>query len=245
MPSIDYKDIENKYNNIENIWTEDDPWHFYTFKKIQEFIKIEFDKLNLGHNFSLLNAGSAGNTYEINCKRHIHVDLVEKNIIDKPHYIIGSIENLPLENNEIDFILCVGSVINYTDALSSIREFSRILNNKGHLVLEFENSYSLEYFSTHNFKKTANIVSTFYKGKEEKVWIYSHKFIKKSLEMNGFKIIKSKNFHILSPLIYRLCKNAKIASKFTTFDNVLSRIPFLKYYSSNVILLCQKVLVTT
>lgn len=241
MSSIDYKEVKNKYNNIENIWTEDDPWHFYTFRNIQRFIKKEFRKLNLGYNFSLLNAGSAGNDYEIDCKRHIHVDLIEKNIVDKPHYIVGSIENLPLKNNEIDFILCVGSVINYADALSSIREFSRILNNKGYIILEFENSYSLEYLSSQNFKKTATIVSTFYKGEEEKVWIYSHKFIKKSLEKNGFKIIKSKNLHILSPLIYKLCKNEKIASKFTIFDSVLLRVPFLKHYSSNVILLCQKV----
>ena len=82
---------------------------------------------------------------------------------------------------------------------------------------------------------------TSYKNKEEKVWIYSHKFIKELLELNNFKIIKSKNFHILSPLIYRFYKNEKVASKFSIFDSFLSYIPFLKNYSSNIILLCQKV----
>ena len=189
MSSIDLKRIQENYNNIEEIWTEEDSWHFYTFKKIQRFIKKEIMKLNMGYNFSLLNAGSAGNDYEIDCKKHIHVDLIEKNVIDKQHYIIGSIENLPLGNNEIDFILCVGSVINYTDALRTIQEFSRVLNNDGYLILEFENSYSLEYLFTSSFKKTANIVNTFYKNKEEKVWIYSHKFFKDSLELNNLKII--------------------------------------------------------
>lgn len=241
MSSIDLKKIQENYNTIEEIWTEEDSWHFYTFKKIQRFIKNEIMKLNIGYNFSLLNAGSAGNDYEIDCKKHIHVDLIEKNIIDKAHYIIGTIEKLPLKDHELDFILCVGSVINYTDALCTIQEFSRILNSGGYLILEFENSYSMEYFLTNSFKKTANIVNTFYKNKEEKIWIYSHKFIKDSLESNNLKIIKSENFHMLSPLIYRLCKNEKIASKFVIFDNFLANIPFLKNYSSNIILLCQKV----
>lgn len=241
MSSIDLKKIQENYNTIEEIWTEEDSWHFYTFKKIQRFIKNEIMKLNIGYNFSLLNAGSAGNDYEIDCKKHIHVDLIEKNIIDKAHYIIGTIEKLPLKDHELDFILCVGSVINYTDALCTIQEFSRILNSGGYLILEFENSYSMEYFLTNSFKKTANIVNTFYKNKEEKIWIYSHKFIKDSLESNNLKIIKSENFHMLSPLIYRLCKNEKIDSKFVIFDNFLANIPFLKNYSSNIILLCQKV----
>ena len=61
------------------------------------------------------------------------------------------------------------------------------------------------------------------------------------VELNNFKIIKSKNFHILSPLIYRFYKNEKVASKFSIFDSFLSYIPFFKNYSSNIILLCQKV----
>lgn len=97
MSSIDYNEIQKNYNNIDEIWTEEDSWHFYTFIKIKKFIKNEIKKLNLGSNFTLLNAGSAGNDYEINCEKHIHVDLIEKNIIDKPHYIIGSIEKLPLK----------------------------------------------------------------------------------------------------------------------------------------------------
>ena len=66
-----------------------------------------------------------------------------------------------LKDHELDFILCVGSVINYTDALCTIQEFSRILNSGGYLILEFENSYSFEYFLTNSFKKKANIVNTF------------------------------------------------------------------------------------
>ncbi|WP_417325348.1 methyltransferase domain-containing protein [Halarcobacter sp.] len=241
MSFIDQHEIEKNYNKIDDIWTEDDPWHYYTLKKIQNFIKKETKKINFNYNFRVLNAGSAGNEYGIKCKEHIHVDIIEKDIINKPYYIVGSIEKLPLKKNEINFILCVGSVINYTDAMLSIREFNRLTEKNGYLILEFENSYSYEYFLTDSFKKTANIVTTFYKGEEEKVWVYSHKYIKKLLESNNFKILKSNNFHILSPLIYKITKNDKFASKFSFFDKVLAKIPIIKNYSSNVILLCQKI----
>lgn len=105
MSSIDYNEIQKNYNNIDEIWTKEDSWHFYTFGKIKKFIKNEINGLDLKNNFTLLNAGSAGNDYEINCKKHIHVDLIEKNIIDKAHYIIGTIEKLPLKDHELDFIL--------------------------------------------------------------------------------------------------------------------------------------------
>jgi len=241
MSLISNEEIEEKYNNINNIWDENDPWHFYTSKEIKKFIKKEIHKTNFNHNFKLLNAGSAGNDYGIKCKKHIHLDIIEKNIIKKPYYIVASIENLPLEENEIDLILCVGSVINYTDAMISIKEFSRVIEKNGYLILEFENSFSYEYILTKSFKQTAEIVTTFYKNKEEKIWVYSHKYIKELLEYNHFKILTVKNFHILSPLIYRITKNDTFASKFSFFDKFLSKIPFIKNYSSNTILLCQKV----
>ena len=78
MSYIDHNEIQENYNNIDEIWTKEDSWHFYTFMRIKKFIKNEIKGLDLNNNFTLLNAGSAGNDYEINCKKHIHVDLIEK-----------------------------------------------------------------------------------------------------------------------------------------------------------------------
>lgn len=241
MSFIDQNEIEKNYNKIDDIWTEDDPWHYYTLKKIQNFIKKETKKINFNYNFRVLNAGSAGNEYGIKCKEHIHVDIIEKDIINKPYYLISSIENIPLNNNSIDFILCVGSVINYADAMQSIEEFARITKKNSYLILEFENSYSCEYLFSNSFKQNSSIITTFYKGEKEKIWIYSHKYIKRLLFKNGFKIVSLKNFHILSPLIYKITKNDKFASKFSIFDKILSRVPLIRNYSSNIILICQKV----
>lgn len=161
--NIDQKYIQVKYNNIEEIWSKDDSWHFYTFKKISNFIKTVFESFNIRENFVLLNAGSAGNDYNIKCNKHIHIDLAEQKVNTKEHFLVASIENIPLEKNSVDCILCVGSVLNYTDAIQSIKEFQRTLKDTGYLIIEFENSYSFEYLFTKNFKKKADIVTTFYK----------------------------------------------------------------------------------
>lgn len=237
---IDQKHVQTKYNNIDEIWSKDDSWHFYTFKKISNFIKIVFESFHIRKDFILLNAGSAGNEYNINCNKHIHIDLAEQKINTKDHFLVASIENIPLEEDSVDCILCVGSVLNYTDAFQSIKEFRRTLKNKGYLIIEFENSYSFEYLFTRNFRKKADIITTFYKNEEEKIWIYSYKFIEDILALNNFRILKKSNFHFISSLIYRISKNESFSSKFTFLDSLCKYIPILKNYSSNTILFCQK-----
>lgn len=53
--------------------------------------------------------------------------------------------DLPFAENSIDNILCVGSVLNYCDAIAAISEFNRVLKYNGHLILEYESSWGFEY----------------------------------------------------------------------------------------------------
>ena len=46
--------------------------------------------------------------------------------------------DLPFAENSIDNILCVGSVLNYCDAIAAISEFNRVFKYNGHLILEYE-----------------------------------------------------------------------------------------------------------
>ena len=239
---LNNNDIVNSYNNLNSIWSHNDMWHYHTYKNISTFIKKIFSKyMKESEKITVLNAGSGGNEYGIKSKKHIHIDLAEKNIIGKSHYIIGSIENIPLKQTSIDFILCVGSVLNYTDALKVVKEFYKLLKNNSYLILEFETSNSLEYFGTSAFNKNVDIVTTFYNGKEEKIWVYSLSYVKQILECTGFKILEKKHIHIFTPLVYFLSKNEKLSSKFVWTDVIFRNIPFLKNHSSNVILFCQKV----
>ncbi len=92
--------------------------------------------------------------------------------------MIGSIEKIPLADNVFDFIICVGSVLNYCDPMKVMEEFRRVLKNTGYLILEFESSRTFELILKHDYNKSAVFVETFYKGGTEKIWYFSEDYIK-------------------------------------------------------------------
>jgi len=239
---LDVASVADAYNNLNHIWSRKDKWHYHTYKSISIFIEKIFSKhiKKEDKEITILNAGSGGNEYNLKSKKHIHIDLAKKNIIKKKYYIVGSIEDIPLKKETIDLILCVGSVLNYTDALKVISEFHKVLKHDSYLILEFEMSDSLEYFGTTSFKKNVDIVTTFYNGEEEKIWVYSMSYIKKLLIKRGFKILEKKYIHVFTPLIYLLSKNEQLSSKFVWTDILFSNLPIINKHSSNVILFCQK-----
>lgn len=235
---LDSKEIANKYNRIQEIWDRNDSWHWKTYQFITKFIAIH-TALWYEKKYNILNAGSAGNAYGLPEDYMIHIDIAKEKIKNSPNSIVGSIENIPIPSKTFDAILCVGSVINYCDPIASIQEFSRLLKTEGKLILEFENSNTLELFGTKNYNKNAILINTFYKGKET-IWLYSERFILEVLKENNFIILAKQHFHILSPLIYRLTKNINIAAQFIRLDNFFKKIPFFKNVSSNMILLAEK-----
>lgn len=79
-----------------------------------------------------------------------------------------------LLKNSIDNILCVGSVLNYCDAIAAISEFNRVLKYNGHLILEYESSWGFEYIGKKCYKSDACIITTEYIEKEHTQWLYSH-----------------------------------------------------------------------
>lgn len=242
MDSIDLYDVKKKYSERNGIWIKKDKWHYYSYKTIRAFITRNAMKYKIPNDINIINLGSGGNPYCFEEKNMLHVDIIEKNIIDKPHSLISNIERLDVLNGSFHCCLCVGSVINYTDALRSIKEIDRILQHGGYLFLEFENSKSFEFYKTNVYNKSAAIVETFYQEEKERLWVYSESFIKRVLKDYKFNILAIKRFHIVSPLIYRINKNSIKASRFSKLDNILSHIPILSKNASNVILIAQKTL---
>ncbi|UAY53231.1 class I SAM-dependent methyltransferase [Ferruginibacter albus] len=239
MDSINQDEVAKKYNSIDLIWDENDKWHWYTHEVISKFITINIQNLN-AENLNILNAGSAGNNYNIPDDHMFHIDIAEDKIFNIKNAIIASIENIPLGNEFFDMIICVGSVLNYCDPIKAIQEFGRVIKYDGRLIIEFENSYTLELIGKKGFNKKAVLTDTFYNHKPEKLWFFSENFIREILEENGFAILSFKRFHMLSPLIYRITKNEKFSSWFSIFDSFISYLPSVKKFSSNVILLVQK-----
>ncbi|MDE6063654.1 MAG: class I SAM-dependent methyltransferase, partial [Lachnospiraceae bacterium] len=138
---LDQDKIKSFYNSVTDVWGIDDPWHEYSKKVISSFIKHK----DIFRNSVVLNAGSAGNSYGIECNLMYHVDIADEKIKNIDNAVIASIEKMPFNDLFFDNILCVGSVLNYCDALTAISELARVLKPNGNLILEFESSWGFEY----------------------------------------------------------------------------------------------------
>lgn len=235
-------EISKKYNDIQEIWSKNDIWHYITRNKID--LLIEKYKYIIRYNFcwSIVNIGSGGNPYSFPENNMLHIDIAADKIKSKKYFLCARIEELSkcVGNSSYDICLCVGSVLNYSnDVFLSIQNIASVLKNNSYLILEFESSCSFEYLFTKNYNKKAVIVKTFYNNKEEKLWVYSEKYIIDILNKFGFNILKINRFHIISSLLYRITKNSYISSKFSIFDFVFSFIPFFSKRSSNIMVLAR------
>lgn len=232
---LDQDKIRIFYENIPNVWPEKDMWHNYSKSQIHNYLH----KLNIHINSKVLNAGSGGNDYSLKCHMH-HLDVAENKIQHFSNYLVSSVESIPLPDNMFDVIICVGSVINYADAMPTIGEFSRLINKGGQLILEFESSWGFEHLGTEAFKKSAEIVSLKYNNESHQQWIYSYNYIQNILDTYDFRIENVHRFHILSALKYNKNNDENYAAKFAKFDSILKNIPIIRDYSNNIILRCTK-----
>lgn len=240
MNRIEPNDVATKYNNQEKIWDPTDSWHSHTKKEIDRFVWAFLNGLKPDINFQILNAGSGGATYSHFEPFILHVDIAKEKIKHLPNAMVADLHNIPLQESSFQAILCVGSVVNYCDVIRIFQEFYRLLQTNGFVVLEFENSKTLELIGTRDYNKKAVLRKTFYQGQEENLWYYSEDYIRELARIFHFKILKVKRIHLIAPLIYRLIKSEKKAALFGKWDAFVSKIPFLKRHSSNTILLLQK-----
>ena len=232
---IDYEHIKNFYNTVDNVWNND-PWHNYSQSVIHEFIKEHSDYFSN----KILNAGSAGNTYDLICTEMYHVDIAENKLKNIDNAICANIENMPFENQSFDAIICVGSVINYCDAMSVIKEFSRLIRKCGYVILEFESSGGFEYWNSPCFDQDAYIIETSYIEENHTQWLYSPSYIYNILSNNTFKVIDKKIFHILDGIAYHFMSEAKAVSLARKTDSFIEKMPLLNKHGNNIILCAKK-----
>jgi Methyltransferase domain len=240
MDKIDPEEVAKKYNSIEVIWDVSDKWHLWTKRMINDFIKNSLVITPNYQNIQILNAGSAGYSYGLDEKNILHIDIAKDRISHLPNSLVADIHKIPIQENYFGLIICVGSVINYCEPMIVMEEFNRLLSSNGHLILEFENSYTLELLGKSSFNKKATLIDTFYKSKPEKIWFFSEAYIKELAELSGLKLLSIRRCHIISPLVYRIFKNERFAARFGVLDELLSSIPVLKRFSSNTICLFTK-----
>lgn len=237
---IDLNLVKSMYNEMPEIWPSNDKWYQYTYFRISNFLIYICSKYKFNNNTKILNAGSGGNTYNLP-GIHYHIDIADQKIKDLPNSFIGSIEKMEFEDNKFDVCICVGSVINYCDALTAITEMTRVLKKGGLFILDFDQSCSFEFLGTSHFKKAADIIETFNSGYVDKTWIYSPKYIFNIVKQRKMQINYIQRYHILSPLFYRITHNDDKAAKYAKLDVYVSHIPILRNLSCNIILCSQKV----
>lgn len=238
MPNLDKERIKMFYNSVANVWANNDPWHDYS----QNVIKKYISKFDFFDDSIVLNAGSAGNTYGINCKTMYHIDIAEEKIKNIKNSYVASIEEMPFNDNFFDNIICVGSVLNYCDALNAISELSRVLKSEGNFILEFESSLGYEYIGTKHYKKDACIITTEYIEACHNQWLYSLKYIFKILKLYNLKIIEKQSFHIADGLLSKFLDDKTSVEYTQVIDNFLHHMPYFKNHGNNIILHCQKIL---
>jgi SAM-dependent methyltransferase len=239
--SNDFLDSVTKtYRDKKEIWPKTDRWHLATKAKIDTAIDRHIAPA-VNNITKIINLGSGGNSYGLEGSFHLHVDIVEDKLLQTNNYIVGSIEDLLIDDDQFDIGICVGSVINYCDAIRALTTASRLLRSGALFALEFEQTENIEFAFTPAFCKRVAFVETFYDHQPEKIWVYSVEFIRRLLTQTGFQILHQECFHILSSVIYRLTSNEDFSSTFAEADSLLNRLPFVRKFGSNSILICQKI----
>jgi SAM-dependent methyltransferase len=216
-----------------------DPWHAYAQGIVHSTTRTWFRELVGDKGGLILNAGSGGIDYGIRAPM-IHLDLAPTRISRFPGYIVGDISEIPAEDSLFDVVLCVGSVLNYGNPVSGLREFQRVLRPGGILILEYERSGSPEYWQEHGLSSACTLVDSFYGSIKTQLWVYADRFIDELLKTHHFKTLKERRFHGLSSILLAITSSPKIASRFTFADQHLSRIWPFRYVASNRMLAVKK-----
>lgn len=228
------KNLQRFYSNLENVWPDNDRWHIYTHLSISDFVKKHVENITDYKKLKILNCGSGGITYGLDCDMY-HMDIVENKISAFPHWKVASAEKIPFEDNEFDIVICVGTVINYCNAADVVREISRVLRPEGRLYLEFETSGSAEYIFSHSYFRDKGIVKSRYFGEEHIFWVYSFQYIRKLLHIYNIHITEKRFMHIISPFVYRIIPSENFAGLFSIFDSCLQKNS-LRIHAANIII---------
>jgi SAM-dependent methyltransferase len=236
---VDPEEVREKYNGRPEIWDEEDVWHAYTGKKLEEIVCQAVADLALNEK-AVLNVGSAGSTYGLDSENHFHLDIAERLLPRGGKSVAGSAEALPFLSGSFDAVICVGSVINYCDAVPVCRETARVLRPGGWLLLEFESSESGEYLWKPGYSRMVNYVTTSYLGQEERLWLYAPVYLKALLDASGLIVKDDVGFHVSTVMAYRLLQNIERSMNWASLDRFALVRRLLRRFACNRVLLAQK-----
>ena len=212
----------------------EDRWHGHVTKVIPSFIDRYFP-LRLGHN--VLNIGCGG--FHYGWSNLICIDAFAQRLSSCEHGVSAMAEMLPFKSSQFNILLCVGSVINYTNAFLLLKEMHRVIVPNGILILEFERSESIIYRGNivHNINYWP--VSVKYKGIEHTIYVYSERYIRALLEHFHFEVTHARRAHILSSVAFSIIPEHSICSPLSIFDILFSNSLYSFPLGANICLICK------
>lgn len=188
----------------------------------------------------MLNAGSGGSIYNGISGKFFHVDISDKFIKELPNSYVASIENLPFNTNFFDTAICVGSVINYCNALTALSEIYRVLKHDSYLILEYERSSTGELIFQKDYNKSITLQVYQYNNQDNhKIWLYSDKYINSILKNIGFKLVDNRYYHVFSSLYNHFADDENKSGKIAKLDKIAATF-VKKYLAHNRIMTCYK-----
>lgn len=214
-----YRDrVRTEYNQLPEIWDTSDRWHQWAKRQIEsEMLTIKTEVALDGPGSLVVDVGSAGNFYSFANVHRVDVDLAEKRIAGCPLAVCGNVEALPLQSQVADLTICVGSVLNYASLEEALFELHRVTKVGGTLIFQLELSNASEFIGTPAYTADAAFVSTFYRG-EERLWVYSDSYVKRTLATTGLALCRVRYFHLLSSFFLRLTRRPDLAARIALFD---------------------------
>lgn len=226
------------YSGKGNGWPEHDRWHAHSHDEICRYVRERAGRSLKKGKCKILNCGSGGTDYGLGCDMY-HLDILREKIDYFPHWKEGSADDIPFGDHIFDVVICVGSVLDYCNGPVALCEMCRVLKPGGRLILEFENSYSLEYLLERPFGKGIAFAESEYFGEKHFYWVYSLPFVAGILKEQGVVISGLRFIHIAGALVYRLTGNGNIAGWFGRFDEILKSTR-LRGYCGNIMLEAHK-----
>lgn len=241
---LDPKDVRQQYNSRDEIWPAKDTWHRHTYSCIFDSVHRHAARFDLARR-KVLNLGSGGNDYAIKANFEVQLDIADRRLPRDGFSVVGTAEAVPFRASSFSFVLCVGSVLNYCDAVAAVLEVARVLAPGGILIIEFESSRNAEYVGRDEFGKNTVLVTTKFQGESELLWLYNPAYFIALLKGCELELLHDEGFHTITSLVYRLFASEKFAMRFAALDRLPLARRFFRALSCNRILVAQKALEST
>jgi SAM-dependent methyltransferase len=228
---------KSAYEIQESIWPDTDAWSTHTRRSIATCLGQNV----CASNATILNAGCGGNDYELAARGIcINLDISLRQCRGLNTSIVGDIEAIPFASCYFDVVVCVGAVLNYSEPYAAIREIMRVTKNGGLVVLDFETTHSAELLFSIHWNKRVSVIERSYAGRMDKTFLFSIDHISRILVQYGCAVTTTHHYHTATAMWRRAFPHGHLHSFVLSIDRVASHFPALRFFASNVILVCRK-----